>query len=175
MMYTIGRLAKQFNLSRSTLLHYDSIGLLKASGRSLNGYRVYSPRDAERLDQICTYRKAGLSLAAIGRILDSSDTSLVPVLEQRLEDLNTEIDRLRDQQRLVLELLNNPDLLERTDVVDMKTWMSILEQCGVSHQQMKQWHTEFERTAPEKHTAFLKFLNLSNREIETIRGWANTP
>ncbi len=33
-MYTIKHLYKEFHLSRSTLLYYDSIGLLKPSERS---------------------------------------------------------------------------------------------------------------------------------------------
>ena len=53
-MYTIGKLAKKFDLSRSTLLYYDSIGLLKPSSRTESEYRQYSEDDAARLEQICT-------------------------------------------------------------------------------------------------------------------------
>ena len=75
-MYTIGRLAKKFKLSRSTLLYYDSIGLLKPSSRSQGEYRLYSEQDAKRLELICTYRQAGLALKDIGRVLDSPEHSL---------------------------------------------------------------------------------------------------
>ncbi len=40
-MITIGRLARRFGLSRSTLLYYDSIGLLSPSTRSAKDYRLY--------------------------------------------------------------------------------------------------------------------------------------
>ena len=61
-MITVGRLAKRFGLSRSTLLYYDSIGLLRPTGRSAKGYRLYSEDDAARLEKICLYRQTGLSL-----------------------------------------------------------------------------------------------------------------
>ena len=44
-MLTIGKLARKFDLSRSTLLYYDRIGLLKPSGRTRANYRVYTPRN----------------------------------------------------------------------------------------------------------------------------------
>ncbi len=61
-MYTIRKLAAEFGLSRSTLLYYDSIGLLKPSSRSESGYRQYSEGDNKQLRQICTYRQMGLQL-----------------------------------------------------------------------------------------------------------------
>ena len=54
---TISALARRFGLSRSALLHYDRIGLLSPSGRSLAGYRCYSEADADRLRAIQTFRR----------------------------------------------------------------------------------------------------------------------
>ena len=93
-MYTIGKLASRFNLSRSTLLYYDSIGLLQPSSRTESEYRQYSEDDFRRLEQICRYRRTGLSLTEIKRVLDSPETDLTQVLEKRLDELNEEIIRL---------------------------------------------------------------------------------
>ncbi|HPW52681.1 MAG TPA: MerR family DNA-binding transcriptional regulator, partial [Spirochaetota bacterium] len=41
-MYTIGKLAKKYGISRSAILYYDSEGLLKPDQRLSNGYRLYS-------------------------------------------------------------------------------------------------------------------------------------
>ncbi len=38
---TISRLAASHNLSRSTLLYYDRLGLLRAERQSAAGYRLY--------------------------------------------------------------------------------------------------------------------------------------
>ena len=48
-MLTVTRLARHFGLSRSALLYYESIGLLKPGRRNGNNYRAYSDRDMLRL------------------------------------------------------------------------------------------------------------------------------
>src|SRR5574344_1987818 len=48
-MHTIGQIAKRFALSRSTLLYYDTIGLLSPSGRSQANYRLYTDNDVRRM------------------------------------------------------------------------------------------------------------------------------
>ena len=173
-MYTIGKLGKKFGLSRSTLLYYDSIGLLKPSSRTEGAYRQYSATDARRLDQICTYRRAGLALKEISKILDSPDHSLAQTLEKRLDELNEQIQRLRDQQRFILGLLKNRTLFDRIGVMNVATWRSLLSACGFTEEDMIRWHVEFERLAPEKHRQFLEFLCIPDSRIETIRSWAST-
>ena len=172
LMYTIGRLGRKFNLSRSTLLYYDSIGLLKPSSRTESAYREYSEKDAKRLEQICTYRKAGLALKHIKSILDAPQHCLVETLQRRLDELNEEIRRFREQQRFILELLQAPDLFDQIGVMNVGTWTSLLSSCGLTEADMRRWHAEFERLAPEKHRQFLEFLCLPDSRIETIRSWA---
>ena len=70
-MYTIGKLARKFHISRSTLLYYDLIGLLTPSKRDSNKYRIYSDKDYERLEKIMLYREAGISLDKIRNILET--------------------------------------------------------------------------------------------------------
>jgi len=170
-VYTIGRLAKKLNLSRSALLYYDSIGLLKPSSRTDADYRQYTEEDAKRLEQICVYRKAGLPLKDIARVLDSPDNTLVPVLEKRLEELNDDIKRLRDQQRFIIGILKKR-AFEHIGVMNRDTWISLLAASGFSGEDMRRWHIEFERLAPEKHRAFLEFLCIPENEIRTIRSLA---
>ncbi len=168
-MYTISRLGKRFGLSRSTLLYYDSIGLLCPSRDGQNSYRSYSESDAKRLEQICFYRRAGLSLSEIADVLASPENRLKPALEKRLAELNDEAGRIREQQRLILGLLKRDDLLSRIDVMDKKTWVSLLAASGFSNKDMDRWHVDFERQDPKKHQLFLEFLGIPAREIVAIR------
>jgi DNA-binding transcriptional MerR regulator len=69
-MLTVTRLARSCGLSRSTLLYYESIGLLRPPARNNGNYRCYSERDLLRLQQICVYRDAGLKLEDIRALLD---------------------------------------------------------------------------------------------------------
>ncbi len=167
--WTVGRLARRFELSRSTLLYYDRIGLLQPSGRTESNYRTYSEQDARRLEQICAYRSAGIALKDIAKVLDAPEGSLVAVLEQRLESLNDDILRLRRQQHVIAGLLANESALSRIAVMNKEAWVGLLVASGFSHEDMTRWHVGFERDAPAQHQAFLEFLCIPDEEIAQIR------
>lgn len=172
-MYTIGQLAKLFHLSRSTLLYYDNIGLLKPSDRSDSNYRKYSEEDRQQLEQICMYREAGLPLATIGEIIHSSDrTSLANILEQRLNELNQQIRDLRHQQHVIVQILKNHQLTSGVTVFDRDGWVALLKASGLDETTMRQWHKEFEKLSPQGHQQFLEELGVSAAEIQNIRSWA---
>ncbi len=168
-MYTIGRLAKMFNLSRSTLLYYDKKGLLKASARTASNYRAYTEKDRERLSSICMYRSTGLSLEEIGQILDTDGGNSAAILENQLDLLNEKIAELRKRQHIILRILKNDLLRERAGVMDKETWISILRSSGLDDEGMNKWHIEFERLSPEAHRDFLKSLGMPDEEVEIIR------
>ncbi len=168
-MLTVGALAARFGLARSTLLYYDRLGLLRPAARSQAGYRRYGEAEVRRLELICTYRRAGLSLVAVARALEAPGEGLAAVLEARLAELDGEISRLREQQRLVATLLQRPDLLTRARVIDKRTWVELLAASGMSEADMERWHGAFERTAPQEHQRFLELLGLPAGEIASIR------
>lgn len=175
-MYTVGRLAKRHGLSRSTLLYYDRIGLLSPLGHAKGEYRRYGAEDDARLGRICQYRRAGIALEDIRRMLDGpADTAVAEALENRLVQLNGELEGLREQQALVAGLLGRSDLLDGCGSMDKATWVSLLAAAGFSEEDMRRWHVRFERSAPEKHELFLRHLNIPGDEITAIRAMAAAP
>ncbi len=58
-------------VSVRTLHHYDSLGLLRPSRNSENGYRDYSSEDLDLLQQILFFRECGFHLAKIKMLLGS--------------------------------------------------------------------------------------------------------
>jgi DNA-binding transcriptional MerR regulator len=174
-MLTISRLARRFGLSRSTLLYYDSIGLLSPSARSEASYRLYSPNDVQRMELIDVYRKAGLPLADIAKLLSSGQGELAGVLESRLRALNGEIQGLRRQQQLVVQLLHRRAASRGSRWLDKDGWVAILRATGMSEEDMQRWHVEFERLSPEAHQDFLESLGLDGGEIARIRRWSRAP
>lgn len=170
--YRISQLARSFGLSRSTLLYYDRIGLLSPSGRSPANYRVYNERDRERLAQISRYRCAGLSLETIGAMLSAPRQRTVKALEQRLEALNLEIRDLRSQQRVIVDLLQDSQLIAGTRLLDKERWVAVLRAAGLDDASMWRWHVAFERMSPEAHQDFLESLGIDAREIAEIRAWS---
>ena len=172
MPLTISQLAGRFGLSRSTLLYYDSIGLLSPSERTASNYRLYSDADLRRMETIDVYRKAGLRLKDIARVLDSGDSDLSELLERRLRSLNGEIRDMRRQQKMLVTLLRNKEALHEARHLDKESWTAILRATGLSDDDMRRWHVEFERLSPEAHRDFLESLGIDDDEVARIREWS---
>ncbi|HVN03544.1 MAG TPA: MerR family transcriptional regulator [Bryobacteraceae bacterium] len=167
-MWTVSKLAARCGLSRGTLLYYESIGLLKAPPRSAGNYRRYGAQDLRRLQQICAYRHAGLTLADIRAILDRRDSDATAVLKRRLLALDGEIETLRGHQRAILKLLKN-ESIGRKKMMTKEKWVSIMQASGLTKAEMHRWHHEFEKAAPEDHQEFLEYLHIPAAEIQSIR------
>ena len=173
MHYSVSQLAKEFGLSRSTLLYYDSIGLLKPQKRATGSYRVYTEAHHRKLQQICQLRNTGVGLREISNILDKNQSHLAELLQERLSTINDEINHLRNQQKIIIELLGNHKLLKTTKVLTKAKWITMLEAAGLDEQGMLRWHQEFESTAPQAHQDFLASLGLSSSEIQKIRQFSS--
>lgn len=165
---TVGRLAARFGLSRTTLLYYDRLGLLRPS-RSSGGYRRYTPDDAARLAAVCRLRAAGLPLATIGRLLDSPTPELVEALALRLTELDHQIGALRAQQRIVLDALARGEGAGRTWTPDVEALVALLEQAGVTAERRLAWHAAAERADSRLHHLLLESLHLTDDEIAALR------
>lgn len=106
-MYRVGIIAKMFGISRTTLLYYDSIDLLNPSTRTEAGYRLYSQEDSKKLQKIIAYREAGLSTDEIKELLiQQKDEEIISPLLKRLGDLNQEIRIIKEQQKILINLIH---------------------------------------------------------------------
>jgi DNA-binding transcriptional MerR regulator len=88
--------AKRAGVTIRALHHYDRLGLLKPSGRTAAGYRVYTDRDFARLEQIVALKFIGFPLSQIRELLHRKDTDLSAALRQQREILaekRTHLDR----------------------------------------------------------------------------------
>ena len=79
-----------------------------------------------------------------------------------------EIGALRAHQQAILKLMGHRGL-GKAEMITKEKWVSIMSSCGFSEEQMQGWHAEFERSAPEEHEEFLKFLHIPAAEIGEIR------
>lgn len=99
----IGDVARRSGVSTRMLRHYDSLGLVRPTGRTSGGYREYSDEDVRRLFQVEGLRSLGLSLRQIARALQNPTCTpaglvrdLIRWTEERLDDRERELlDRLR--------------------------------------------------------------------------------
>ncbi len=58
----IGEIAQRTDLSLRTLRHYDEVGLLRPSGRSEGGFRLYTEEDLDKLVVIRRMKPLGFTL-----------------------------------------------------------------------------------------------------------------
>jgi DNA-binding transcriptional MerR regulator len=168
-MLTVSRLAHLCGLSRSTVLYYESIGLLKPARRSAGNYRMYTEKDAARLRRIRLWRDSGLTLEDIRSMLDQPDSNAAAILKRRLEALSAEIDRLRGHQHAIAALLQQSGEFRRIRVVTKDKLVSIMRSAGLTEADMHRFHAEFEKSAPQEHQEFLEFLHIPADEVKAIR------
>lgn len=125
-MYLISELAKRVGLSRTTLLYYEKLGLIRGH-RQDNGYRYYSTRDLEQVTLLQKLHTAGLTLKECQACMQgqlSRDT-----LMHRLDVLSDEIAHKQQAHALLSAMLGQTP--------------------------MRQWHESLEQEAPNAHMDWL--------------------
>lgn len=171
MELSVGKLAKMFHLSRTTLLYYDAIGLLSPSGRSVSKYRIYSDADVERLRQIVLYRDAGVPLNEIRKLITASENDFVTVLMRQLNDLNQEISVIKKRQEIIVNILRHVDLYKKLNNTNVASREALFHSIGMTGEQAMKWHEEFEQHSPEQHQHFLMALGMNASDIEQTRAY----
>ena len=117
--YTIGELAKEFDLTTRAIRFYEDCGLLSPlrNGRK----RIYTPRDRTRLKLTLRGKRLGLTLAEVKELVDMYESPrdtqpqlkkfLVVLaahraqLEQQLADLHANLDEVRVHEKEARRLL----------------------------------------------------------------------
>ena len=87
MEYTIQQLSNLAGVSARTLRWYDETGLLPPLRIGDNGYRIYGPKEVDRLQLILFYRAMGMELRRIGEMLDDPDFDRLAALRTHLSEL----------------------------------------------------------------------------------------
>lgn len=117
--YTIGELAREFDLTTRAIRFYEDCGLIspQRSGRN----RVYTARDRTRLKLTLRGKRLGLTLAEVKELVDmyESPRDTLPQLkkflvvlaahraqlEQQMADLSVTLDEVRAHEKDVRRLL----------------------------------------------------------------------
>ena len=107
-------------------------------------------------------------------VLEAPGRKASEVLEKRLDELSQEIRKLRQQQRMIIGLLQNEQLLSSIEQIDRDVFVKILKQAGFDELGMIALHAELERLSPDGHQKFLESLGVEPEEIKKIREYAVT-
>lgn len=168
-MLTVSQLARQYQISRTTILYYERAGLLSPCTRSENGYRWYGEKETERLESILAYRSFGVPVNIILSLLDgANDQTQEHILHEQFNALEKEVQTLRQQQKAIVMLLEQPDLLGN-NTMNKERWTSVMSAAGLNEEDMLNWHRQFETMEPDGHQEFLESLGIGAEEIAKIR------
>lgn len=152
-MYTIAEVAKRLGIARSTLLYYEREGLIQPQRAGAGSYRLFSEEDVEQLVVLRQLHKAGLTLKESrqcmqGKLEAGAIKSRLAALEHDLRELLLARDLLGFMLRRI----------EGTEPEDSERALDI-----------KPWHSEFERLAPEAHYRWLRQQGFSEKQALHIR------
>jgi DNA-binding transcriptional MerR regulator len=171
-MLTVSKLARKFGLSRETILYYEREGLLEPAYRADNGYRWYGEREIWQLQKISSYRSYGVPVSEIRDLLErESDQAVEEALRRRFDQLELDIQALRRQQKSLLAILEHTGLGKGAEM-SKERWSQIMQAAGMSDEDMRHWHCEFEAREPRAHQEFLESLNIDPSEVTEIRKWS---
>ena len=106
----VGEVARLTGVTVRTLHHYDALGLLRLSGRSDAGYRLYSSADVARLGRVVALRRMRIALRDIPGLLDADPATLRAALLQRRDELRAEARGMEATVRLITRALEEDDM-----------------------------------------------------------------
>ena len=122
-----------------------------------------------KMGKISQFRETGMSLASIAHILEKDENKVYAALENHLFKINEDIQKLRRQQKLIVQTLKSKRLTKHTRIMTKKSWVSLLRATGLSDADMEKWHIEFEKISPEAHQDFLESLGIKEEELNNHR------
>lgn len=135
--FRIKELSKLTSVTVRTLHYYHEIGLLKPSGKTYGGHRLYSEKDMSRLQQIITLKFLGFTLDQIVKIDSMPESSLKKALKAQSKLMNAKAKTLTKASELLDDIVNH---LEVNDSVNWKNIAKIIEVIQVSEINQEAWY-----------------------------------
>ncbi len=89
--FVISVVSKMLDVHPQTIRHYERLGLISPH-RTEGNMRLYSRKDIERLEQICSFTNLGVNLAGVEIIV-----SLLEKMETAKEEMRKEMQKMTDE------------------------------------------------------------------------------
>lgn len=109
----VGATSSLVGVSVRTLHHWDAIGLVRPSGRSGAGYRLYSRDDVALIHRILVYRDLGFPLAEVAEMVQNPHVDERAHLVRQRELLAERIDHLQQMVCAVNRMMEAEDMNQK--------------------------------------------------------------
>ena len=126
--------AKRTGLTSRALRFYEARGLLKPL-RTYSGRRLYGRGELERIQQILALKRAGLSLAQIGKVTARGSMDLRSIVEAQLKVIDQRKAELDEARSLLVSIKSR---IDRGEPVDAATFCSLIRE-GDKIMQPEDW------------------------------------
>jgi MerR family transcriptional regulator, thiopeptide resistance regulator len=130
----IREVVKRTGLTSRALRFYEARGLLQPL-RTYDGRRIYGRGELERIQQILALKRAGLSLAQIGKVTARGSIDLCSIVEAQLEVIEERKAELDQARGLLLSIKSQ---IDRGEPVDAATFCSLIRE-GDKIMQAEDW------------------------------------
>jgi DNA-binding transcriptional MerR regulator len=120
----IGEVARRSGVSTRMLRHYDALGLVRPTGRTVGGYREYAAADVRRIFHVESLRSLGLSLKQVGQALQDPEFAPSTLVSDLLRWTQERLERDRE----LLERLRAVDAAAPADWPDVLRIVALLQE-----------------------------------------------
>lgn len=139
-LFRIKQFSELTHVTVRTLHYYDKINLLKPTGKTEAGHRLYSENDLLRLQQILTLKFLGFSLTTIKNIVVNENFELRNSLKCQADMLRLEAKKMNKAAELIRYM---EYLLETGKNIDWETLIKIIEVMQMSKAEQVKWQEKF--------------------------------
>jgi len=176
--YRVREFAELAGVTVRALHHYDRLAVLRPK-RTEAGYRLYSLRDLERLEQIVALKFLGLSLKEIKALLDREARRLPEVLrsqrlalEEKRRSLEQAIQAIRDAEQAIAsgKPANIQVLAKIIEVIEMQENTEFMNKYYSEEAQVKlaekrkEWKPEMQAEVTRAWTELVRDVEASLEE-----------
>ena len=137
--YTVTEFAKKAGISARMLRHYDEKGLLKPSGYSEGGYRLYTDEDMAVLQRIVSLRYLNFSLPQIKSVLQMEKGQDIRASLRRQKE---EFEREQEHLRQIIQAL---DTLEKEEEFEWQKLSEVMQIVNSEEQVQKRFEDSWRR------------------------------
>lgn len=157
--------AKRAGVTIRALHHYDRLGLLKPSGRTAAGYRLYTDRDLVRLEQIVALKFIGFPLSQIRDLLSRKDLDVAAALRHQRQIIAEKRGHL---DRAIQAIERAEQLVSSGEQNDWEPFRKIIE--VIQMQTRKDWMKKY---YTEEQLNDLRKRYTPEVQAQAERGWAD--
>ncbi|AWC30484.1 MerR family transcriptional regulator [Bacillus cytotoxicus] len=164
-MISIQELTKETGVTVRTLRYYDQIGLLKPSGKTDGGHRLYSEVDVIRLQQILFLKEMGFSLKEIMNMLVTDLYSLKESLERQLKFVQGEQQKFERMEKMLQAVIYSTELEGEVN------WNVMFELIQLSKQSPRIRERFQQQVFSEEEKKLLEKLPNMSEDNESVQEW----